>query len=62
MGRSKELTETEVEVLLNAIDYTLETISPGIRKQTRPEWVEIHLGRAFQAEAFLTYARQILKQ
>jgi len=59
MGKSKE---PEVEVLLNAIDYTLETISSGSRRQTRPEWAEIHLGRAIQSESFLTYARQILKQ
>ena len=56
------LTEKAKEEILNAIDYTLATISPNCRPESRPEWIEIHRGRAFQSQVFLKHARQILTE
>lgn len=56
------LTEQAKESILNAIDYTLATIYPNCRPESRPEWIEIHRGRAFQSKVFLQHARQILTE
>ena len=56
------LSEKEKAAILNAINYTLATISPNCGPESRPGWIEINTGRAIQSQVYLQHARQILTE
>jgi hypothetical protein len=45
-----------LDYVVNALDYTRATISPGNRASQKGEWVEIHRGRADSSYRLLSKA------
>jgi hypothetical protein len=58
------INKQQLDKLWNALEYTRATISPrgNFESKEHPGWVEIHKGRAFQSESFLTDAIDLVNQ
>lgn len=58
------ITKEDLDRLWNALEYTRATIGPGgfFQSDERPDWVEIHRGRAHQSNTYLKQAINIINQ
>jgi hypothetical protein len=57
------ITKEQLNQLWNALEYTRGTIGSGCLFETsKPDWVEVHKGRAFQSRAFLDQAIDLVNQ
>lgn len=58
------ITKEQLNELLNALEYTLGSLSYGNRFQVpgRKDWCEVHLGRTEQSCAFLQQAKDLVNQ
>jgi epoxyqueuosine reductase QueG len=50
--------------VISAVPYVRATISPGnhFKSKERPDWIEIHAGRADQSCRFLDQLQQLAKE
>ena len=58
------ITKEQLDQLWNALEYTRATIGPGgyLESKERPDWIEIHKGRAHSSYNFMTQAIDIVNQ
>jgi hypothetical protein len=58
------ITKQQLDKLWNALEYTRATISPSgnFESKEHPGWVEIHKGRAFQSNNYLSGAIDLVNQ
>ena len=58
------ITKEDLDCLWTAFKYTRATIGPGgfFQSDERPDWVEIHRGRAHQSSAYLNRALEIVNR